>query len=134
MLFWIAIFKQFLQASEGTKNALIASSFLHTLLYGISAASVTKLPVLQKHCIFYMWNNLKYPKIPPSVWGANWAFFIIIKKIYLISGYAWVSGTHLRNSLLFFGFFFSFFLIQNTDFSNEFLPNWILMRHIAIIF
>lgn len=33
MLFWIAIFKQFLQASEGTKNALIASSFLRAPLY-----------------------------------------------------------------------------------------------------
>lgn len=67
MLLWIAIFKQFLQASEGTKNALTASLFLHTPIYGISAASVTKLPVLQKHCIFYTWKNPKYLKIPPSV-------------------------------------------------------------------
>lgn len=52
--------KQFLQASEGTKNALIAS-FLHTLLYEISAASVTKLPVLQTLYILYM-NNSQIPE------------------------------------------------------------------------
>lgn len=114
MLFWIAIFKQFLQASEGTKNALIASSFLHTLLHGISAASVTKLPVLQKHCIFYTWKNLRYLKIPPSVWEANWVLFNVLNFWLCLD----VWGT-LKD----FVFVFFFFSIQNMEFSIKILPH-----------
>lgn len=82
----MAIFKQFLQASEGTKNALIASSFLQTPFYGTSAASVTKLPALQKHCIFHTWKNPKYLKMPPNVWRANWAFLKNVFKFQLCMG------------------------------------------------
>lgn len=90
MLFWRAIFKEFLQASEGTKNALIASSLLHAPLYGTSAVSVTRLPVLQKHCVFHTWKNLitwKYLQVfeePIEHFFLFFFFFnVIIFQLYL---------------------------------------------------
>ena len=101
MLFWMAIFKQFLQASEGTKNALIASSLLHTPFYGTSAASVTKLPVLKKCSMSHTEKNPKYLKYLPMFEEPTGIFLM-----YLIFIYAWVSRTYPQGFVLFYSVLF----------------------------